>query len=503
MHVVPSSLGNVTKAKPDGSLKHRVIQDLRANSVNLAVRVPERQVLPRPIDHARDLADLSASGHTWATLIMDFKDAFMSIPLLEAERRFCCAAVPQGISSKTTASGTFVVWKVLGFGGRSFPLVFSRVASFAARTAQAIFSDAGGPREHEAAARLQLYVDDPILALCSPNRTARRRGADLVLWWWLVLGVPLSWPKGRWHEGATSHAWIGVIFTANKGEAVMTLPPEFVNELVNLLQPLLKPIGHISERALLTMVGKCNRVAQIVPEARPFVGALYAALTGAQRSRTAGHKEAPPGRLPIRRFTVAARWMVQVLSASGAVFPLERRVQAGGPAAVPTSHWVAQFDASPWGGGAILRQGNDIREFWTTAWDQRDFAHLDVRIGEPSAQCFLEFLALFVCLELWADRFSGERLQVVGDNIGALEAALQLKGAGPMLAISRELAWRKARRRWTFMVGHISTEANYVPDALSRLHDPEPAQLASKVLAGARQVLCPSVQGLWCLRDGP
>ena len=53
------------------------------------------------------------------------------------------------------------------------------------------------------------------------------------------------------------------------------------------------------------------------------------------------------------------------------------------------------------------------------------------------------------------------------------------------------------------MVGHISTEANYVPDALSRLHDPEPARLPSKVLANARQVLCPSVQGLWCLRDGP
>ena len=94
-----------------------------------------------------------------------------------------------------------------------------------------------------------------------------------------------------------------------------------------------------------------------------------------------------------------------------------------------------------------------------------------------------------------------ESLQLVGDNVGALEAALQLKGAGPMLAIARELAWRRARRRWSYRVGHISTEANRVPDALSRVHDPSPARFPSEALANAQQVPCPAVQGLWVLRD--
>ena len=202
----------------------------------------------------------------------------------------------------------------------------------------------------------------------------------------------------------------------------------------------------------------------------------------------------------MRRFAVAARWMRKVLSPSGPVLPLERRIQAGGPAAIPASRWVAQFDASPWGGGAILREGGAVKEYWCAAWSQDDMALLDVHIGEPSAQCFLEFLALFICLELWGDAFVRTSLQVVGDNAGALEAALQLKGAGPMLAIAREIAWRKARRRWQYRVGHIATEANRVPDALSRLRDPVPATFP-KALTGARRIPCPSPQGLWQLRE--
>ena len=243
----PAPLGNVTKLKADGQLKHRIIQDLRANSVNLSVRLPERQVLPRPIDHARDLADLSAHEPWLSTLVLDFKDAFMSIPLHEEERRYCCAEVPEGlvrrrpgVSPDEPLSGNFVMWRVLGFGGRSFPLVFSRAASFAARTAQALFWSAkeGRPRGQEALTRLQLYVDDPVISMASSEAGARRRSADLILWWWLALGIPLAWAKGRWTDRATDqHNWIGVEFKMVNSEAVITLPTAFVDELTELLQP--------------------------------------------------------------------------------------------------------------------------------------------------------------------------------------------------------------------------------------------------------------------------
>ena len=76
-------MGNIAKAKADGTMKHRLIQDQRINCVNSAVALTERQVLPRPIDHARDVGLLIEDlrpGEVVSVFILDFKDAFMSIP---------------------------------------------------------------------------------------------------------------------------------------------------------------------------------------------------------------------------------------------------------------------------------------------------------------------------------------------------------------------------------------------------------------------------------------
>ena len=79
-------------------------------------------------------------------MVLDFANAFMQIPLAKAEMRYNCAAVPQGLrrdraplDDAEPSLGSFVVWRVLGFGGRPNPLVYSRVASFAMRSAQALF----------------------------------------------------------------------------------------------------------------------------------------------------------------------------------------------------------------------------------------------------------------------------------------------------------------------------------------------------------------------------
>ena len=46
--LIISPLGNLSKSKPDGSLKHRIIQDLRRGGANLLASMFERIVLPRP-----------------------------------------------------------------------------------------------------------------------------------------------------------------------------------------------------------------------------------------------------------------------------------------------------------------------------------------------------------------------------------------------------------------------------------------------------------------------
>ena len=120
---VPSPLGDVVKLKPDGSVKHRLIQDLRASAVNSASVVSERQVLPRFIDHARDVALASRGGDQVGVFVIDFQNAFMTPPLAKAEQPFNTSVAPnvvhrsrQPLYQNETSSGKFLVWRVLGFG---------------------------------------------------------------------------------------------------------------------------------------------------------------------------------------------------------------------------------------------------------------------------------------------------------------------------------------------------------------------------------------------------
>ena len=84
--LVISPLGNLTKTKPDGSLKHRIMQDLKAGGANVLAELYERIVLPRPNDHGWDLyslwkkpacSELGPEASVWS-LVVDSEDAFMS-----------------------------------------------------------------------------------------------------------------------------------------------------------------------------------------------------------------------------------------------------------------------------------------------------------------------------------------------------------------------------------------------------------------------------------------
>ena len=75
------------------------------------------------------LYDQARNDEILEALVLDFKDAFMSIPLHPAERKYNCSYLPEGIVLKRdklddneAEQGTFVVWNVLGFGGKAEPL---------------------------------------------------------------------------------------------------------------------------------------------------------------------------------------------------------------------------------------------------------------------------------------------------------------------------------------------------------------------------------------------
>ena len=110
-----------------------------------------------------------------------------------------------------------VRWHTLGFGGKTCPLVYSRPASFAARSGQALLKTEEG--------YLQVYVDDPAAAFARTKEQALREGSVLLLWW-LVIGLELAWSKGAFTDG--SHNWIGVTYGITEAGPTMELPTKYL-----------------------------------------------------------------------------------------------------------------------------------------------------------------------------------------------------------------------------------------------------------------------------------
>ena len=143
--ILISPLGNLSKEKPDGSITHRIIQDLRRGGASLLAELFERIVLPRPNDHGWGLynlwkalanAALGPEASVWS-LIVDFEDAFMSTGTLASEQKYTAAK----FADPSSPTGWYYyVWHTLGLGGKTFPLVYARPASFAARSAQALLN---------------------------------------------------------------------------------------------------------------------------------------------------------------------------------------------------------------------------------------------------------------------------------------------------------------------------------------------------------------------------
>ena len=133
-------------------------------------------------------------------------------------------------------------------------------------------------------------------------------------------------------------------------------------------------------------------------------------------------------------------------------------------------------------------------------WESHDFpSRLQVAIGDPAWQTFFELLAIALSLDLWGDYFLKEPVAVVGDNTASLTSLLKQNGKGPLLAVAHELSWRRARRGWLISAGHLPTEGNKVPDALSRLA--EGAAFPQAALSSAIRSPLPHVGRFWRCSD--
>jgi hypothetical protein len=368
------------------------------------------------------------------------------------------------------------------------------------RTAQALL---GVPNRRSQSpllsrARRQLYVDDPIWGLAgTPSQNLR--SVDLILMWWLLLGIPLSWKKGSYNDPLTPYTWIGVEYSVPvPGFSRMAVPQAFIASVLDDLAEFTSESKAVATHVAERLVGRVGRIAQVVPSARPFACAMYAAMTASKRASKSGKLEAPPGKVAVCRFTSAAKWFSTLLrDPLNSLVLVERWVSPHGEPEIPLAEASLEFDASPWGGGGVLRLDGVPVEFFVMRWSALTAAHLNVVTGLPEFQAFWELLACLVCLILWCDRFDGKSVAVLGDSTAALSDALNLTGKGHMIALAKEISWRQCRSGWRFRVGHLPSEHNLLTDALSRVAAPAQVALPHRSLSQAVRRKAPDAMSLW------
>jgi hypothetical protein len=252
----------------------------------------------------------------------------------------------------------------------------------------------------------------------------------------------------------------------------MGLPQEYLDSVRAALLPLCVTKGSVPLKAAHSAVGKAARVAQVVPVASSFVASLWGALAGAMQANAALRREAPPGHAACSRFRWAALWLLALLDGRPGI-NLSRRVYSCPPAdRLGFGLSNVEFDASPWGGGGLLRCRDTgvVWEVFHCVWSQPLLDYFGATAGDCAFQSLWEFLTLFLSLLVWGTRYPDCVLLIQGDNIGSLANAIALKGGGSMNIVAREIALRTAWFDWQFAVEHLPAERNDEADALSRLH---------------------------------
>ncbi len=90
--------GLIVKVKDTGEVKRRITIDLRRSGGNSKSTLPEKLILPRPVDATRMMKAIreketlsEKKDPTWSTelVVIDISDAFTVLPVAEAERKHC------------------------------------------------------------------------------------------------------------------------------------------------------------------------------------------------------------------------------------------------------------------------------------------------------------------------------------------------------------------------------------------------------------------------------
>lgn len=461
-----TQLACIVKEK-DGKEKVRLIVDMRRSGINGQMKLFERTVLPRLHDVAasvQELFKIMSPEEQLEFLVIDFSDAFYTLRLDPRERPWVCI---KGLDSH------YYLPRSVCFGLASGPVLWGRVASAAMRLGQATCSGS--------AARMQCYVDDPIL-IARGHTSMERSGCFMrVLLLWCVLGFKLAWHK---IQRSTRVTWIGVSLSI-EGDSSRnlraSLPPDKTQKILDALCEIQSFKGTIPTKTLERLCGLLAWVSNLIPCCRPWVAQLWAAVELSKtRSAVAPAQETTrvrKGLTFVKQIAHAVTWLTRMVEAKGCyldgtrVQPLERvfRWEPGLPAISIVT------DASTTGlGAALFVSGTPIAYFaHTLRQSDCDMLGGGARTHDPAFQSEWELLTIFLAVRLFSRFVSNKRVHIVvqSDSTSALEAATKFKAHSPiMVRLACEVAIEVELLGIDALWGrHIPGVRNTLADRLSRV----------------------------------
>ena len=322
---------------------------------------------------------------------------------------------------------------------------------------------------------MQVYVDDPAIALRGTEEVCQEQVAILLLAWH-ALGVDLAIKKGQFGD---SIDWIGARFTVLPCAVEATILKHRLDELAVLAKSLLNCKTVAPLREVRSFTGKAQSIASLLFVWRPFVHMLYAAM-GQQQSG------APPNCCWVRQISVPINWILCFLKLQ--VGDLTRKLSLDtylrrGPRIIITT------DASPWGLGGTLEIDGQFISYFSSEVTELDRQVL-VLSSEPGSknQQALEALAMLVALRTWTKFWIAGRvsLTVRADNLSTLALVAKMQPHSAQLGIiARELALDLASAAYApDVVEHLPGVANVAADTLSRQFEPHKKYVVPHYLKG-------------------
>ena len=393
-----SRLGLVLKMKESGEKKRRVVIDLRRSGGNSKSSLPEKLVLPRPVDVMRMLKEMNSKwpdkgqdiGVEFA--VVDVMDAFTTLPLHREEHRHAL--------SPSTRDGELLLFQALLFGYRTAPLLYSRFASMVARLLQSGMD----PKM----ACHQVYLDDSLWVL-KGSLEERSSSLAMTLYTMLALQIKIALHKG---ERAAHVTWVGVRFSLpDQDTLVVGLPIKFLEETKAILESW-KGKGMAPLKELRSLAGKTAWLANILPRARWVTAVLYAVMksTEAEEDKVKSDGRVKKGSFAVARLESARRWLVAFTEAAMAR-PM-RKISIGNKNQMEVRLCC---DASPEGLGAVLVVNGAPVGALASPVDDYDAKLLAIEKGASSSQGVLE---VFETLEEEVRRPCGDFGCPVGLNGG-------------------------------------------------------------------------------------